>query len=374
MLLPLEIMINKYYIKKAHKKLVTMPNLTKIAITGSYAKTTNKFVLEKMLQKKYNVLISPHSYNTPLGLSKVILSDLNSNHQIFIAEMGAKKVGEIAELCTMIQPNHAILTGIGTQHLETFKTEQNIIDTKNELALYVAQNQGITVYNGQNQKCIDLWQSSQNPNKILAGAENNFAFAKTTFVDKNGLKFELTIDGKTTTCKTSLLGEYNLQNICMCAALAYKLGVKLQQIKQAISELKPAEHRMQIIDSGSNIVIDDSFNASIEGCAVALSTIALFDDKTKVIITPGIVEMGKHETMTNFELGQKIAQHCDIAILVNEVNREAMLDGLRQQNFDETKIFCVDDLEQARAKIVELSLHNSVILFENDLPDIFELN
>lgn len=371
LLCPIEKLINLFYINRAKNKLKKIQGLVRIGITGSFAKTTNKFLLASMLSKKYTTLASPHSYNTPLGLTRTILQDLDFQHQFFVAEMGAKKKGEIKELCELINPNHAILTGIGNQHLESFKTEENIIATKKELADFVDQNQGIVVYNGANLKCKQLFENSQNPNKILTGCIDSFCFATDIVATDKGMSFNLVLDGKNLQCQTKLLGMYNLQNICMCASLAYKLGVSHGQIKSAIKSAKPVEHRMEILPAGTNLIVDDSFNASAEGCMVALQTLELFKNRTKVIVTPGIVEMGKFETQVNVQLGKNIAHVCDFVIIVNEVNKESISQGLRQQNFDMQKVFCVETLEQAKDKISQLKLQNSVILFENDLPDVF---
>ena len=289
-LYPFEKLINLYYINKAKRKLKKFDRLIKIGITGSFAKTTNKFILTTMLSQKYNTICSPGSFNTPLGLTRIILQELKQEHQIFVAEMGAKKRGEIQDLCKLIKPDYALITGVGSQHLESFKSEENILKTKYELAEFVDQKQGVVVYNGQNQKCVQLYNMSQNPKKILAGTQD-YAYATNIVANDNGIKFTLHLDNKSVNCTTKLLGEFNIQNICMCASLAYTLGVNLNQIKKAISLLEPVQHRMQIMKSGNNIIIDDSFNASEEGCSVALQTLKLFENKTKVIITPGIVEM-----------------------------------------------------------------------------------
>ena len=371
MLYPIEAIINSVYIANAKNKLKKYKNLIKIGITGSYAKTTNKFILTKMLSKKYKTLCSPQSYNTPLGLTRVILGELNNDYEVFVAEMGAKKKGEINQLCKLVNPDHAIITGIGSQHLESFKTQQNITNTKFELAQHVDKKSGIVVYNGANQLCVSLYEKSQNPNKIVTEKNNKYCFAEIIKIDNKGLKFKLNIDGKSQVCTTNLLGQHNLQNICMCATLAYKLGVSLENIATAVSELEPVQHRMQMINSGTNLIIDDSFNASVEGCRAAFATLALFKNNTKVIITPGIVEMGKYETQVNVELGEEMAKVCDYCIIVNEINKNAIVQGLEKQNFDQDKIICVETLNDATEALTNLALSDAVILFENDLPDIF---
>lgn len=371
-LLPLEKLINNYYINSAKRKLNKFDKIIKIGITGSYAKTTNKFVLKEMLSQKYKVVASPHSYNTPLGLTRVILTELSGDEDFFIAEMGAKKKGDIKDLCKLVKPDHAIITSVGSQHLETFKTIENIKETKFELVESVKD--GYIVFNGNSAGAVELYEKCENPNKILTKIkdESSFAYVSDVDVSNKGLKFKLHIDGQSVNCETKLLGEFNLENICMCASLAYKLGVSLEQIKNAIANLKPVAHRMELIETANGtLVVDDSFNASVEGSKAAIETISLFKDRTKVIITPGIIEMGKLETTVNQELGKQIAKAFDYVIIVNEINAKALQVGLEQENFDKEKIFVVQNLEEANEKLASLNLDAPVVLFENDLPDLF---
>ena len=373
LILPLEKGINHFYISKAKRKLKKMPNLIRIGITGSYGKTTNKFILEKMLSQKYKTIASPQSYNTPLGLTRVVLNNLKQDDEILIAEMGAKKVGEINELCNIIQPNHGIITSVGTQHLETFKTQENITETKFELAKYITD--GFVVFNGDNQICLQLHESYQNKNKIKTHAENSdaFCYCDNVIANEKGLEFVLHVDNKSVTCTTHLLGKHNLQNIAMCAALAFKLGVSLSQIKKAISLLNAAEHRLEIVKTQNKnmVVIDDSFNASVEGCQAALDVLAMYDGYHKIIITPGIIEIGKLETTANFDFGAKMAKVCQTVMIVNELNHKALEEGLLSAGFDAKNIIFVENLNQAKEKLSDFYNQKTVVLFENDLPDLF---
>lgn len=373
LILPLELLINAVYVFKAKRKLKKMPHLLKIGITGSFAKTSNKFILEKMLSKKYKTLSSPHSYNTPLGLTRVILQQLNPSYEVFIAELGAKKVGEIKELCQFIKPHHGILTSIGTQHLETFKTQENIAKTKFELADYIKN--GFMIFNGDSAKCLEMFNKEDNPNRLLSfGSENKSgdAYCENVVCDENGTKFTLVLGDKKINCQTKLLGKHVCQNIAMCALLSFNLGVSVKDIKAAISELEAPKHRLEIVASSPElIVIDDSFNASVEGAKASLEVLGLFKDFKKVIITPGIVEMGKLETDANFNFGKEIAKVCDWAIVVNEINKAALQNGMLENGMKEENILYCENLAQANEKLKALELDKAVVLFENDLPDLF---
>jgi UDP-N-acetylmuramoyl-tripeptide--D-alanyl-D-alanine ligase len=372
MILPIELLINKFYIKKAQNKLRRLKKLKIVAITGSYAKTSNKFILHKMLSKKFNTIASPRSFNTPLGLTRTILQDITPEHEIFIAEFGAKKVKEIKELSQFIKPHYGMITGVGNQHLETFKTQENIIKTKFELAEYLKNS--LIVFNGDNKINNDFYKNYQNQNKLITYKKdkNGFAYCKSVKATYKGTNFTLVIDRNEVKCQTKLLGIHNLENFAMCAALAYKLGVSLPEIAEAISEIEPVKHRLEIVNNDENyIIVDDSFNASVEGTTAAINTIALFEKHTKIIVTPGIVEMGKLETNVNFEFGKQIANVFDFAIVVNEINKGALVKGMKESNFSNDKIFFVESLKQVQEVIEKIKAAKTVVLFENDLPDLF---
>lgn len=365
---PFENLIRKKYIKSAKAKLSKMPNLIKIGITGSFGKTTTKHILNVILSKKYSVCMTPHSFNTPMGLTKVVLKYLKMNNQVLIAEMGARNVGDIKYLCDLINPKHAIITSVGSQHLATFGTEENIAKTKNELVQAITD--GYVVFNAQNEGAVKLYDACT-AEKYLAGVENDNAFCniKNVKIGADGSQFDLCIDGKCVPCSTKLLGKHNLQDIAMASAMAFKAGVELDKIAQAIGELKPMSHRLEVIKNNRFIIIDNSYNSSVESSASALEVLGLFDGGNKIIITPGIVEMGDKEFETNVNFGKAIAKTCNKVIIVNQVNKDAIKQGLQEQGFDENNVYTAEDLKTATAMLSDITEVGDVVLFENDLPD-----
>ena len=367
-MIPIENYIRKKYIKMAKSKLAKMPNLIKIGITGSYGKTTTKHILNVMLSSKYNVCMSPHSFNTPMGLTKVVIKYLKENHTILIAEMGARNVGDIKYLCDLIQPKHAIITSVASQHLATFGTLENVAKTKYELVEAIGDD-GIVVFNGESEGAFKLYEKC-NKNKLLSGINKADAFVNITGYKTSSLgsEFTLNIEGKSVNCKTKLLGKENLEDIALAAALAYKLGVGLDLLKESIYSLKPLAHRLELSYKNGYTIIDNSFNASVESSYSSLEVLKNFDG-TKVIITPGIVELGQKEFEENVSFGRKIAKTCDKVIIVNKTNREAIKKGLQEENFDEQNILLVDTLAKAKEQLTSFAPENSVLLFQNDLPD-----
>jgi len=367
--LPLETLIRLKYIKRAKKKLSKKPNLIKIGITGSYGKTSTKHILNVILSKKYNVCMTPHSFNTPMGLTKVVLKYLKKDHEVLITEMGAKNVGDIKYLCDLIKPQHGIITSVGSQHLSTFGTVENVLKTKNELVEFIKED-GFIVFNGESNGAVNLFEKC-NKNKFLTSLNDKSSFCniydiKTT---DSGTDFKILIDGNTIDCNTSLLGEHILENISVAVTMAYKLGVSLQDIKSAIAELKPMPHRMEVIKNNGVTILDNSYNTSVESTKASLNVLKLFTNSRKIIITPGIIEMGNLEKEVNYNFGKEIAEVCDKVIIVNKVNLEAIKDGLIDAGYNEENIIEVESLKKASEILSTITQKNDVILFENDLPD-----
>ncbi len=364
---PIEFLFRQFYQSKAKSKLRKMPNLIKIGITGSYGKTTTKHILNVMLSKKYSVCMSPYSFNTPMGLTKVINNYLKDTNDVLICEMGARQVGDIAYLCKLIKPKHAIITSVSDQHLATFGTKENVYKAKGELVDSI--DDGIISFNAQNQGSKKMYDECTK-NKILCGLDGGDYYANISNVklSNTGSTFDLTIGGKTVSCQTKLLGQGNLEDIAISSGLAYVLGVKLSEIKSAIASLKPMPHRLELIEENGLIIIDNSYNASKESSHEALSVLSMFSGE-KIVVTPGLVELGDSEYDANVTLGQEIAKVANKVVIVNVANKQALLDGLKSQNYDENNIICVDSLDIAKDKLKQLAKAGDIILFENDLPD-----
>lgn len=368
---PLENLIKSSYKKKSSRKLSQLNNLTIIGITGSYGKTSTKNFLNQILSTTFNVYASPSSFNTPMGLSKVILTELNNNHQIFIAEMGAIRKGDIKEICDFVHPNIAIITSVGDQHLTTFKTKENIKNTKFELIESLKPNEK-AYFNVNNQDVQDLYDRC-NVEQKYSSKLNDLASKFTAFdivASDEGLKFKLKLDKEIVECSTKILGEHNIENILIASSVAYDMGVPVKKIVHAISKLEPVPHRLQLSKAENGvIIIDDSFNANTIGTKMALKTLSYFEKRRKVIVTPGLVELGDMEAEANEQFGKEIAKVCDLVIIVNKNNSLAIKSGLDSQSFPEENIYMVDTLADATKLFETLLRRGDVVLLENDLPD-----
>lgn len=361
---PFEKLNNLRYIKQSTKKLALNPNLIKIGITGSYGKTSVKNILVAMLSKDYNVLATQGNYNTPLGIAKTV-ADLDSYVNVFIAEMGARHVGDIARLVKIVKPKYGIVTGIAPQHLETFKSLENIYKEKITL-LESLPKEGAGVINATG---LELCEILSQARIERVGNPDALVYAQNIKSTEEGTEFSLSIGGKSYSAKTALLGEHNVQNIVTAATLAHILGVSPENILYAICSLQPVAHRLQVI-KGAVKVIDDSYNSNPIGAKAALKVLAQFSGR-KIIITPGMIELGALEAEENKTFGHEIAEVADIVILIGRDRVRPIFDGLLENGFDFERIKRFDTLFEAEKSFPQILREGDVVLFENDLPDSY---
>ena len=369
---PIEKMVFNHFKKMAKNKLNEMSSLKKIGITGSYGKTTTKNVLNDILSVKYNSFATEKSFNTMNGLMISINNKLDKFTDVFVAEMGAFRKGEIKEKCDFINPEYGILTTIGTAHLETFGSRENVQEAKFELINSLPES-GIAVLNLDDEyqknykiksKCKKVWVSLNNKEADFYASNIHLSNKGTTFtctIKENKEKFEV---------ETKLLGSANIYNILESIALSYNLGLTIDQIKMGVKRIKPVEHRLELKKIGNINIIDDAYNSNPVGSKMAVDVLGMMDGK-KIIVTPGMIELGDKQYEYNMEFGCEIAKICDEVILIGEEQTKPILDGLNKEKFDEKKIHILNDVKLAFPLMKRLSEKDTYVLLENDLPDIF---
>lgn len=366
---PIEKLISEMYFQDAQHKLAARPDLIKIGITGSYGKTSVKFILGTMLQEKYQTLVTPSSFNTPMGVTKIIRTKLQPAHQVFVAEMGARHVGDIKEMCRLVHPTYGVLTSVGPQHLDTFKRIDRIKSTKYEL-MDAIPPEGCCFFPDDGSICRELYDSTSKTKRLCCLTDNGVAdvWAEHITVSPAGSHFVLCTREGRMACETRLLGQHNIQNILLAATVCLHLGLTLKQISRGIAKLEPVEHRLQLIPSAGVTIIDDAFNSNPRGAEAALEVIRQFPGR-RIIITPGMVELGQGEDEFNHAFGCKMAACVDVAILVGVKHTKPIADGLKEAGFPEENIHPVRSLDEAAALLRQIGKAGDVALFENDLPD-----
>lgn len=366
---PIEQAINKRYINEAKRKLAENSNLKIIGITGSYGKTSMKFFLQTLLQSKYNVLVTPGNYNTPLGVTITVRSYLKPTHEIFLCEMGARYVGDIKEVCDIVHPDYGIITSVGPQHLETFLSMENIQKTKFELADALPKG-GMLFLNGDNPYIQEKSVGYSTKTFYYSETEGEGYQAKDISVSQFGTEFTvLTPSGESERFQMKLIGAHNVINVVGAISVANTLGMTLKELKIPVRRIQPVEHRMQMKEHGLVTIIDDAYNSNPVGSKAAVETLAMFDG-IRILITPGMVELGKEEKEYNYKFGTYAADCCDYILLVGKKHAEPIMQGALSKGFSKEKCLAYDKLEDAISYAYAIKGQgHKYILLENDLPD-----
>ncbi len=370
--IPIEHQVFLYYKRKAKKKLKGMPNLKKIGITGSYGKTSCKNILNDILNVEFISSTTPKNYNTTYGMILTVNNYLDKFNDIFVAEMGAFQRGDIKKICDFVKPQYGILTKIGTAHLESFGSQENIQKGKFEL-IESLPSDGIAVLNRDDElqvsyhlknKCRVIWIGIDAEDADVRATNLKFDYRGTSFDchfkgDKNTYHFE-----------TCLLGKNNVYNILGALALGEAFGISKEKLIVGVKKVKPIAHRLELKKMGNINLIRDDYNSNPVGAKAALDMLKLMPGK-RVIVTPGMIELGNREYELNLELGRQIAQVCDEVILVGEHQTKPIQEGLQLEDYPEKKVHIINNVVIAYQLLQQMkeSGKDLYALFENDLPD-----
>ncbi|MDD6667874.1 MAG: UDP-N-acetylmuramoyl-tripeptide--D-alanyl-D-alanine ligase [Lachnospiraceae bacterium] len=366
---PIEQGINQHYINDAKRILAENPDLTVIGITGSYGKTSVKFYLNTLLRDHFNVLMTPGNYNTPMGVVKTVRSSLKPTHEIFLCEMGARHVGDIKEICDIAHPDLGVITAIGPQHLDTFFNMDNIVKTKFELADALPENGKIFL--NMDNDYIRKNSEKYRPEQIVGYSTGKSGYrAEDIQVSRQGTGFTFyTPDGQSCRYQMRLIGAHNVINVVGALAVAHELGMTLEELRVPVRRIQPVEHRMQMRENGLATIIDDAYNSNPVGSKAAVETLKLFDG-VRILVTPGMIELGDRQEEFNYKFGTYAADCCDYILTVGHANREAIRKGASDAGFPEKKLLSFTLLEEAMKFAYQIKDRgHKYILLENDLPD-----
>jgi UDP-N-acetylmuramoyl-tripeptide--D-alanyl-D-alanine ligase len=372
LLLPLEKLIQYYYYRDAYAYRSTLSDLKVVGVTGSFGKTTTKYVLTEILRHKFNTLKTPGSCNTTMGITKVIRSELKPIHNIFVVEMSAKKPGDIREICQLVKPYYGLITAIGEQHLATFKTLENIIRTKNEL-IEALPPDGMAFFNMDDVNCRELAKSAK-CRVVSYGFDNKDLdyCVQDLILNEHGSNFKVVrkSDNSHVIFQTQLLGKHNIYNIIGAIAVASELGVKLTEMVYPLRQVVSIPHRLELKRVSKDIIfIDDAFNSNPVGSLMALEVLKHISGQRKIIVTPGMVELGAKEDEYNKIFGEHIAEVADYVILVGQRQTLALQEGLKAKKYSSDKLLVAFDFALAKKHLEQILQSGDVVLFENDLPD-----
>lgn len=349
-----------------------MPHLTIIGITGSYGKTSTKHYLYRILSEKYNVIMTPGSYNTPMGVIRTVREMMKPYYDVFIVEMGAKQIGDIKEICDLVAPSIGIVTAVGEQHLESFKTIENVQRTKFEL-IDALPSDGLGVLNNDFPYIASRPVSNVPVLRYALEAGNADFHIEDIVYDDIETRFTIVGDGHKLALSTQLVGDCNLSNLMAAVIVALHLNVPENAIKYAVSRIEQVEHRLNIKRApGGLSIIDDAFNSNPDGARMALDVLNRVRATRRIVITPGMIELGDKQDEYNHRFGEQMAAVADYVMIVGTYNRAAILEGLQAGGMKEEAIFLADSFTTAQARLVQIARAGDVVLYENDLPDTFK--
>lgn len=373
-LIPVEKSINRKYYNQAAAILRSMPNLTIVGITGSYGKTSTKHYLQRILSEKYDVLMTPGSFNTPMGVIRTVREMMKPYNEIFICEMGAKQLGDIKEICDLVHPQIGIVTAVGPMHLESFKSIENVQATKFELVDALPAD-GLAVVNNDFPYCANRQVNNVEVLRYAVSNPGGAQFvAKEIEYSPDGTTFTVEgPDGFKETFRSRLVGEFNISNLLGAIIVALHLGMTPQSIRDAVADIDQVEHRLNMKRTpGGVTIIDDAFNSNPTGSKMAVDVLSGFKSGKRIIVTPGMIELGDEQFNLNRALGEHIGHNVDVAIVVGEYNRKALTEGILASGFDEKNMLLADSFAHAQQMLTPMLQTDDVILYENDLPDTFK--
>lgn len=368
-LIPIEILINEYYYKDAKKKIEKLKPIT-VGITGSYGKTSTKYYLTHLISEYYKTLMTPESYNTTMGITKVIREKLDKSHDVFVVELAENDNYGYNKLLDLVNPEISIITSIGVQHFEEFESLENILETfKNYILDKRSGNKIIVNIDDENIRKII---SSVNGKEIITcGIDSNDAEykIKNLKLSKDGTTFSLqTPCNEMYEFKTNIYGKENINDLLLAIVASFELKVPVEEIIERAKNVIKPKHRLEIIRNDSITIIDDTFNSNPKGFKMALEYLSLFENRRKILVTPGFVELGEREKEEHYKIGKEIAKHVDIVFLVGKKRTKDIYKGLKDSNFN-GEVYIVDSLDEVTEKFKTLLKSGDVVLFENDLPD-----
>ena len=331
---------------RAKNRLLENKDLKIIAITASYGKTSIKNFLHHVLKNHFKTYKTPRSVNTIVGLVLDVNKDLPKDTQIYIAEAGARVKGDIKTIANFLEPQIAIIGSVGEQHIEYFKTLENIKNTKKELLL-----------SPRLQKAFVHSSANVVPSEKIEEFPNNLHIVKSNL---DGLWFDMELNGKVEHFYAPILGSFNAINLAAVVLVATHLGMSVLEINEALTTLPQVEHRLQKIEANGKIIIDDSFNGNLEGMLEAINISSNYNGR-KVIITPGLVES---TDSANILLAKEIDKVFDFVIITGTLNANIL-----KANINEDKVFVLKDKTMLETTLARTTKSGDLILFANDAPN-----
>ncbi|MCC7432333.1 UDP-N-acetylmuramoyl-tripeptide--D-alanyl-D-alanine ligase [Candidatus Peregrinibacteria bacterium] len=359
---PITLISKNIVLAKARKKMAQMQGLKVIGITGSYGKSSVKEFLTVILNTKFRVLKTPGNTNTEIGVARIVLKDLKQEHEVFVVEAGAYKIGEIDKIARLVQPRISIVTAVKDAHLALFGSIENLKKAKFEL-IEALPEYGVAIFNQDNEGSKDLMQRAANKKlaKVIGYSIKEKANLEATNVVADSKSISFVVKG--VNFKANLPGEHNVSNILAAMAAALEMGIKLEEMVEAVAELKMREHTMTVTEVSEKLtIIDDTYNANPDGLMAGLNYLEKLEGYQKVIVFPGMLELGNRSDEEHLRVGKRIKEVCDYGIFTSNDFEKPLGKGLG--NVDEKKfIFLSEKPTEVEKKIIEIRKNGKTAIY-----------
>ena len=375
---PIEAAVRRRFLRSARRRMEGFHPLV-IAVAGSYGKTSTKHILAHLLEQYGPTLATPKSFNTLMGVCRTVNDVLDAHHRTFIVEMDAYGPGEIAAICALVRPRHALVTSVGPQHLERFGTMERISAALDETVAALGEGGFAVVYGGDDASAALADRAVAAGHEVIrygiaGSAQQLDVVAENVQITGSGSRFTWRWPGSGLSHDIALplLGRHQVLNVSAALATVHRLGLPLQPALTALPSLQPVDHRLQPVPTGNAItVIDDSYNANPVGVHNGLEVLAQLDARARILVTPGLVELGAVEDEENRRYGEHAARVCDHVIVMDARPARALRDGLRAGGMADDRVHVVRTLAEATAVIGRVAVAGDAVLFANDLPDTY---
>jgi UDP-N-acetylmuramoyl-tripeptide--D-alanyl-D-alanine ligase len=372
---PVERYLQTKFLNEA-KAIVRTAHPYIIGVTGSYGKTSVKSYLGEVLNLALApTFVPPKSFNTLMGITKEIRTRLNASFRFAVIEMGAYRRGSIRAVCKLTPPSAAIVTAVGVCHLERFGSAENVFLAKSELPQALPTD-GVLVCNGDDPGARRIATENHRPKTYLYGFLKERGsldcVGSDLRISRAGTSFNVTWQEIRYEIQTKLLGMGAASNLLATFTMAVALGANPATVIAALANIQPVPNRLALRVVGDITYLDDAYNSNPTGFRTALETLQALDATRRILMTPGMIELGSEQFRYNKEIAQVAAKICDLIVVVGPTNRTALLDGLAVENFPTEKILTVATRKEAFDTLAANQKAGDVILIENDLPDLYE--
>ena len=369
---PFDFIVKQIFISQAKRILSSSKNVKVIGVAGSYGKTTMKNIISSVLSAKFNVLTTPESVNTPIGIAQWLLKNFKKQTDVVIIEMGEYYQGDIAYISSITPPDIAVLTGVNEAHLERLQTLETSIATTFEIVEHAKENATI-ILNADDEHIRNNYKKYRNGKRTSFYSSINNSLAELKIVnkafDEKKLHWSCTIE-TIGTITIPLLGEYAIGDVIAAILIGKILGMNSDDMKKGIASISPIPHRLEPIEGkGGVLVIDDSYNGNPNGVSEAIHVLSRFKNRRKIFITPGLVEMGAKAASVHKVIGKALADTADRVILVKTSVTPYIKKGLEEKKFDESHIIWFNTADEAHKGLSNIVKEHDVVLFQNDWGD-----